>query len=341
MLKKKRKSLPFSMVSIIVPAYNAEKYLAECVESIFSQSVSDWELLLVDDGSVDSTPALCDSFVARDHRVRTIHRQNGGLSEARNTGMRHAIGEYVCFLDADDVMHSLFLESTLKAIVSTGAEIAGVSFALFSDSKPYKPQKEIPQPVVMTGRQAILHALYQTKAPGTKKKLASSAWGKLYKTEIWKDLEFRSGIWYEDLDVFYKVWERASKIAFVPADLIGYRQHPESFLHTFTLRRADVLDVTDRLETYYTTKATDPHLIAAARTRRFAAHCNIMLIMLLNRRKACNKKEAEEIMERCGKVIKALRHEILTNKKARLKDRAGGLLAHFMPSQHQKVTNHP
>ena len=105
------------MVSVIIPAYNAEKYLLEAVASVISQSSSDWELILVDDGSTDSTPGLCDSFAASDSRISVIHKPNGGLSDARNHGIEAASGEYLTFLDADDVLDPRFISQIGRAHV--------------------------------------------------------------------------------------------------------------------------------------------------------------------------------------------------------------------------------
>lgn len=112
------------MISIIVPVYNIEPYLPSCVESVLWQSFRDFELILVDDGSPDGCPALCDAYAEEDQRVRVIHQENGGLSEARNAGMSEARGEYMAFVDGDDIVHPAFLETLLSALSETGADIA-------------------------------------------------------------------------------------------------------------------------------------------------------------------------------------------------------------------------
>lgn len=313
------------MISVIVPAYNSEKYLSECVESIFSQSESGWELLLVDDGSTDSTPALCDGFAERDSRVRVIHRPNGGLSTARNSGLDVAAGEYICFLDSDDIMAPRFLELALSALVSTGADIAAVCFVPFSGFAPAWDVPAATDSVVLTASQAIAQALYQTPVGGTGRRLDSSAWGKLYRRSLWDKNRFRAGQWYEDLDVFYKVWAGARRVVFIPQLLIGYRQHSESFLHTYSPRRADVLDVTDRMTGYCRKRSLDPELLRAVRTRRFAAHWNILLLMLRHR------DRPRGVVGRCLRVLRESRGAVLADPRARLKDRLGALAAYFLP----------
>lgn len=102
--------------SIIVPVYNAEKYLDECIGSVLAQTVCDFELLLMDDGSVDGSGKICDKYAALHNNIRVFHNENGGVSAARNHGIDNAVGEYICFLDADDVLQNIFLETAEKAL---------------------------------------------------------------------------------------------------------------------------------------------------------------------------------------------------------------------------------
>lgn len=111
-------------ISVIVPLYQAERFVEQCVESVRRQTYSDWELLLIDDGSTDATPALCDRL-AEDPRIRVFHKPNGGVSSARNLGLREAAGEYIAFLDADDRFAPEALETMWQLLESTGADTAG------------------------------------------------------------------------------------------------------------------------------------------------------------------------------------------------------------------------
>jgi len=316
------------MVSIIVPAYNAERYLPEAVASVISQSVPGWELLLVDDGSTDSTPAICDSFAASDSRIRSFHKPNGGLSDARNYGLDHARGDFIAFLDADDVLHPDFIRVTLSCAISRRSAshdfIVAVAFINFTDGSPFEEEPaeslDALSPICLSSSQAIELSLYQTPVPGSDMILDNSAWGKLYPAKLWKKLRFTKGIWYEDMDIFYRAWRLVDIIAVLPLRLIGYRQHPSSFLHTFTLRRADALDVTDRMLEYL----SEPTLHRAARVRRFAAYCNILTMLYAHH--AC----APEIESRCLSVIRADRSAVLRNGRARAKDRLGALIT-FLP----------
>jgi glycosyltransferase involved in cell wall biosynthesis len=118
-------------VSIIVPVYNAEKYLQECVESVLGQTLSDIELILVDDGSTDSSPTLCDQYAAQDRRVKVIHKPNGRAASARNAGLRVASGEYVAFVDADDWISPDMYEKMLQ----TNADVTLCDYVRFQGEK--------------------------------------------------------------------------------------------------------------------------------------------------------------------------------------------------------------
>lgn len=321
------------MTSIIIPAYNAEKYLQAAIESVISQSDSDWELILVDDGSTDSTPEICDKAAKANKKIKTIHRKNGGLSAARNTGLDAATGEFIAFLDADDLLAPDFLRLLSDALKNTDASFAATPFVRFTKSSPiinnYSERKSSNYLTIKV-EDSIRQSLYQTRLHSAPYVLDHSAWGKLYRKELWDNVRFTEGIWYEDLDIFTRLWRNAQLVAFVPVPLMFYRSHAESFTNNFSMRRLDVLDVTDRMveniSAFYGSKSDPRHseLITAARTRRFAAHYNILLLLLRN------GNPAPEALDRCKKVIRNERGMVLRNKDARLKDRLGALLSYLI-----------
>ena len=116
------------MISVIIPVYNVEKFLAECVDSVLAQTYTDWEAILVDDGATDASGAMCDAYAAKDPRIRVIHRENGGLSAARNTGLKAARGEYVYFLDSDD-----YIEPDTLALLLETAEREQADVVFFAE----------------------------------------------------------------------------------------------------------------------------------------------------------------------------------------------------------------
>ena len=123
-----------SLISVIVPIYNVEKYLERCVESIINQTYKNLEIILVDDGSPDNCPQMCDDYAKKDSRIKVVHKKNGGLSDARNAGMKVATGEYVSFIDSDDYISLDFYETLLETIVDNDSDIVECSVVKFYEN---------------------------------------------------------------------------------------------------------------------------------------------------------------------------------------------------------------
>ncbi len=300
------------LVSVIVPAYNAEKYLPAAIESVLRQTYSGWELILVDDGSTDSTPAICDKAAAADPRVRVVHKLNGGFSSARNAGVSISRGKYLAFLDSDDLLAPSFVEIMTNVAVQQKAEIVA-SDHISSEDEPVFGKIVGLNVSCEDSMRVVEKILYQRSV------VICSVWGKLYDRKLWKNIEFREGIGYEDLDIIYRVILSVEKVAVIPQPLYFYRQHPDSYIHTFTRKRADVLDVTDRMLAWM--RENRPQLVPAAEDRRMSAHFNILSLLYKNR--MCDKA----LEERCWHVIRAQRTKSLRNPKVRLKNRIGALIA--------------
>ena len=118
------------MVSCIIPVYNTEKYLPRCIESVLAQTFVDWEMLLIDDGSTDASGSICDEYAAKDERIRGFHKENGGISSARNVGLNYAQGEWIFFVDSDDSLPKTSLESLLSRSSDANIIVGGFFFVL-------------------------------------------------------------------------------------------------------------------------------------------------------------------------------------------------------------------
>lgn len=316
------------MVSIIVPAYNAERWLPAAVRSVLAQTVQDWELVLVDDGSTDATPGLCDGYAASDARIHVSHIQNSGVSEARNYGLKVSNGDRIVFLDADDVLHPDMLRIMLDAAMRHKADM--ISCATFQfhtlqqesewlDTSFRTPVKER----VLTSEKAIEEAYYQTS------ELNVSSCAKLYNRNVWHTNNFYNGR-YEDLEIACRLMESADRIVCVDAPLYGYRQNPDSYMHRFTLQRLDVLKVTEQLEAR--AESRSPEILRAMRDRRMSANFNIfMLSELAARRGDITRRQARDIQAGCYTQIRRLRRNSVFNSKSRLKNRIGAFLSLFGP----------
>jgi glycosyltransferase involved in cell wall biosynthesis len=210
-----------ALVSVVVPVYNAERWLARCVESVLGQTHREIELILIDDGSTDGSGAICDTYAARDGRVRVIHKNNGGVSAARNDGIEAARGEFIAFCDNDDFYAAGMLARLLEMCVAGDADIAQcacVKGAAESLSTPAPSRVD-----VLTGRE-MLEAFY-TRA-------SIYVWDKLYRRDVWRDVRFPEGSYTdEDQWVVHHLLGAARRVAITREALYYHFIHPASVMN--------------------------------------------------------------------------------------------------------------
>lgn len=288
------------LVSIIIPIYNVEAYLRECLNSVINQTYPHWECIMINDASTDGSAEIAREFCACDNRFHLLnHLENRGLSEARNTGLDNAKGELITFIDSDDYVSKDFLSLGVKSIPGNDIVCFGFSGSKNCDT-------------IYSGPEAVSRFLYQTG------EINSSFCGKIFTRKSLDNKRFRAGITYEDLDLADQVFIDANSVKINNNDVYFYRQRPGSILHTWNRKRLDILEVTEkiekRLEEY-------PDLLRAAQARRFAANFNILLLLRKNGMK--HSLEAKE----CRRQLKRLRRQVLFDPKARLKDRIGAAVA--------------
>ncbi len=231
-----------ALVSVIVPVYNAEKWLERCVRSILGQSHSELEVILVDDGSGDRSGEICDEWADRDGRVRVIHKANAGVSAARNDGLAAARGEYVAFCDNDDFYAPEMIARMLEMCVEGDCDIAQCGVRKGGDgSLPDTMPDTMPQRVkVLTGRE-VLENFYTLCSPWI--------WDKLYRREVWNGVRFPVGSYTdEDQRVVHHLMGAARRVAVSRQELYYHFIHPQSVMNRgFDTRWAtDAMD--DRIE---------------------------------------------------------------------------------------------
>ena len=220
------------MISVIVPVYNVEKYLDRCVKSILSQSFSDFELLLVDDGSPDRCGEMCDEYAKGDSRIKAFHKRNGGLSDARNFGIEKALGEYLMFVDSDDYIHEQMLETLHRLITENDADLAVCSAMDVFEGKEVTQVREI--------REFTLNKTesykYMLRGDGLR-----SACNKLYKRQTVGEVRFPVGKLYEDGFFTPQILQRVEKTAVTSRPMYYYFRRADS-ITTKPFRKGD-LDV--------------------------------------------------------------------------------------------------
>ena len=194
------------VISVIVPVYNAQKYIHRCVDSILAQTFTDFELILVDDGSPDNCGAICDEYAAKDSRIRVIHQENQGQAAARNHAVAVACGEWVCFVDSDDMIHPQMLEHLYRAAQEPNVGIS-VCGATEAEAVPANFTAELPCSYhTMQMDETGLQNLYET---GVHRYWV--IWGKLIKKEIAEKIPFEVGRIYEDNAVACR-WLHTAKV---------------------------------------------------------------------------------------------------------------------------------
>lgn len=207
-------------ISVIVPVYKVEAFLPACVASILGQTFADFELILVDDGSPDGCGALCDAYTGQDARVRVIHRQNGGLSAARNSGIAAATGEFLAFVDADDLVAPDYLERLHAALHTTGADMALCAVEdVNEDGSPLEhPEITAPAAAGSFSGKALLAEFFGPNAT-----CYTVAWNKLYKRSRWEQLRYPEGLIHEDDAVAHRLFATCEKVACLTEPLYRYR----------------------------------------------------------------------------------------------------------------------
>ena len=227
------------LLSIIVPVYKVENYLPKCIDSILAQTFTDFELILVDDGSPDDCPALCDAAAEKDARVRVIHQKNGGLSAARNAGLDAARGAWIGFVDSDDYIAPEMYEVLYQAVQSTGADLALCDYAEVDEAgTPCPPMHVSLSEGELTGQELL------KRASGL---MVQLAWNKLYRRAIFTQLRYPEGKLNEDLFLIPEVCLQIQKAVVVPKALYYYVQRGGSIMSgNKTLRHFDAAEAAQR-----------------------------------------------------------------------------------------------
>lgn len=233
--------------SIIVPVYNTEKYLPQCVDSVLSQTFSDFELLLIDDESPDEAGSLCDRYAAADNRVRVIHQKNGGLSNARNSGLTAASGEYILFLDSDDYWHNPeTLSLVYEAFTGTGADIVLLKHRKLDVETGVIHES----PDTITAADLAGHSYGQQLSVCVSTQLYDTcAWNKAFRRSLMKkrDLFFTEGIIAEDIDWAARLILAGSRVSIVAESVYTYRRGRPGAITT-SLKLQNLIDTKGSLE---------------------------------------------------------------------------------------------
>lgn len=293
------------MISVIVPIYNVEKYLTKCLDSILASTYKDLEIILVDDGSTDNCSQICDEYLKKDRRIKVIHQQNGGLSDARNKGIDIARGDYISFIDSDDYIDKDLYSNVMDTFNSND----NIDIVVFGRYVEYKNKTHIVVPDVnhpITGKEALIDL-------ASFKGFDMAAWDKVYKRDIIADLRYPFGKKNEDYYLTYKLLDNSKMVMFIQKPFYHYVQRQNSISRN---KKISFDAVDGSLEEVEYVKKKYPNLLNVALTNYFFSYVSIYNVVIKQNIKIeYNQKKA--IKRNCQKLLKSvLKNEYLgINKK--------------------------
>lgn len=247
------------LVSVIVPIYKVEDYIHRCVDSILKQSYEKLEVILVDDGSPDNCGAICDEYKSRDERVKVIHKENGGLSAARNSGLDIVTGKYIMFVDSDDWLDLNAIQYLYQIIKEHDADVSAVGLLSVFDGTEIENVIYSNKVTVYDKSQALETFLFNGQ-------LSPCACGKLWKSNLWSKVRFPEGRLFEDQFTIYKILDDAECSVLSENKMYFYFKREGSIGHSeFSSRTYDLHDAIQEEYNYIVTKypATEPNMIVA------------------------------------------------------------------------------
>lgn len=298
-------------ISVIVPVYKVEAYLPRCVESLLSQTYKDFEIILVDDGSPDACPAMCDAYAKKYSNIHALHKENGGLSDARNAGMTAAKGEYVTFVDSDDYVHPAYLEMLMQGI-RQGADFSVCGFIEVYDGNGIEDlDTSSISTACVNAKEGLAEILYQGFHD-------VSACGILLPASLARKYPFPKGKLFEDLYTTYKFYLAAETVAFIRVPLYYYFQRKgsimgrrnEAFIH-------DLIESSDQL--VEACRGKGALIEQAAMNKQFSNYCRLIL------QPSALKEKYPEWYHHIVKTLKQERLSILFDSRARKKNRLAAL----------------
>ena len=298
------------LISIIVPVYNVEMYLAKCVDSILAQTYTNLEIFLVNDGSFDCCGKLCDEYAKEDKRIKVIHKKNGGLSDARNVAIDVATGEFITFIDSDDYVTDDYIMTLYSLIEKYECKVSIALYNTFVEGSKPKVVNRVYREDCQTNIKAIEEMFYQEKYD-------TASWAKLYHSSL-----FATGIRYpkvyEDLATTYLLIFQSDKVAFCNRRIYNYLLRRDSIEgSSFSSKKMDsALKVCELMESHLDILGK---VMQAYQCRMMSFFFHLLLKM----------PDGYEHRNMLYKRIKAIRWSVLCNSRARKKARVASLLSYF------------
>lgn len=232
-------------VSVVIPVYNVEKYLPDCLDTVLGQSYKNIEVLVVDDGATDNSGIICDQYAQQDNRIRVFHKKNGGLSDARNYALDYITGDYIAFIDSDDYVNEQYIEVLLNNALANGADISICNYKTVEEGAPAPVDYVRDNTIRLYNKEEsmnqVLHGEYIMQF--------CVAWCKIYKKEIFKDIRYPFARKFEDVAIAHLCYALSKKVVYSEAQLYYYLNRAGSIKNSGRFKDTDVVkSALDRLE---------------------------------------------------------------------------------------------
>lgn len=304
-------------ISIIVPVYNVDKYLSECIDSILNQTYEYFEVLLIDDGSTDNSSKICKEYALKDDRIFYYKKNNGGLSDARNYGLDRANGDYITFIDSDDYIEKDYLELLYNSIELYNADISIANYQRVDEFGRISFDILPGDNMVLDSIDAMKYVLYQ-------KYISISVTAKLYKKSIFTNIRFPVGKLYEDIITLPKLIFSSQKIVYISNVLLNYRIRSGSITESkFKDKDMDMIENATELLNFIE-KNNIIELCKPAESYVFSKSST--LLFLINRSANINSRKYSNLV---WQYIKKYRCSVLLDKNARKLNRIASLVSFF------------
>lgn len=299
------------LISVIVPCYKVEKYLPKCVDSILNQTYKNLEIWLVDDGSPDMCGQICDNYTKKDSRVKVIHKENGGLSDARNVAIELAAGKWIAFVDSDDYVTADYIDTLYGLVEKYDCEVSVALHKAFKEGE----DPRISDVAIYEEKMVPLHAVEQMFY---QEKFDTAAWSKLYHRRLFeKGIRYPKGLLYEDLPTTYLLMLESNGVAFTNKEIYYYLLRASSIEGEYNPRKINSgLEITKLMDAHY--DLLKP-IEKAYRCRKLSLYYHLIIPM---------PKDAEgrDVM---ADYIRKNRWNVITDPKARKKARVAALLSYL------------
>lgn len=310
------------LISVVVPIYNVENYIKKCVDSILSQTYKNLEIILVDDGSPDNCPQICDEYAQKDSRIKVIHKENGGLSDARNAGIDISKGKFITFIDSDDYIEKDYVEVLYNSIKENASDMSIGSHKAIYDNGTIL-NKETGEKSVLDAKTVLERILYDEN-------IDLSAWAKLYKTELFEEIRYPKERVFEDAATTYKLVDKSKKISIVSKSIYNYIIRNNSITnYKFTKKKMDLIISTQEMCEYIKNKY--PDLEKACDRRLMYAYLSTLSQL------AKSKEKFPEEQKQLTTYIKKNGKKILKDSRVPKRDKLGIISLRFGFKMYKKI----